>query len=153
MMKLDIDDKKAIVEILAARYFAQQNWKWISLKRDVERIYKSFDELVDQYNAYPYMSRDWYVENSASKNIHLCNKWDELKAFVDFLKAYSDDFDFLVSNNDRKMFCITTSDGEITDTQKRAITEARNMRCNVFVFKANVPDELEFELLQVGGGY
>lgn len=152
-MKLQNYDKELIVEIMAASYFAQQGWKWINLKRDAGKLYKIYDELVDQYNAYPYMSKDWYVENSASKSIHMCSKWEELKTLVDFLKVHSDDLDFLVNNNGKKMFCIKTTDGDITDSQRRAIAEARNLRCNVFVFKAEVPDEMDFEILQVGGGY
>ncbi|NPE27937.1 hypothetical protein HNV12_21950 [Methanococcoides sp. SA1] len=152
-MKLQNYDKELIVEIMAASYFAQQGWKWINLKRDADKLYKIYDELVDQYNAYPYMSKDWYVENSSSKSIHMCSKWQEFKDLVDFLKAYSDDLDFLVNNNNNKMFCIKSVDGDISDSQKHAIAEARNLRCNVFVFKASVPDNMDFEILQVGGGY
>jgi len=150
-MKLEQEDKEAIIEIVAARYFSKQNWRWISLKRDIARIFKAYDELNQQYIEYPYMSRDWYVQNSATKSIHMCEKWDELKELVDFLNAYAQYFDFIVKNN-RKSFCIASENRELTTEQKDAISAARKLRCNVFVFTADVPNDIEFELAQVGGG-
>lgn len=150
-MKLDGQDKKAIVQILAEKYFTDMNWKWINLKRDVDRIFNAFDEIGDQYRGYPYMSKDWYVENSATKSIHMCKSWDELKDLVDFLKVYSDLFDFLAMN-ERKMFCIASTEGTLSPEQKNAISEARKLRYSIFVFNAKVPDDIEFELMQIGGG-
>lgn len=150
-MKLGQEDREAIIEIVAARYFSQQKWQWISLKRDIGKIFKAYDELNQQYIEYPYMSRDWYVANSSTKSIHMCEKWDELKEMVDFLTAYAQYFDFLVKNN-RKSFCIASENKELTAEQKNAISAARRLRCNVFVFTAEVPDEIEFELAQIGGG-
>ncbi|MHC1576754.1 MAG: hypothetical protein ACXQTE_05310 [Methanosarcinaceae archaeon] len=150
-MELDENDKNAIVEIVAAKYFSKRDWKWISLKKDVDRIYKAFDDLEDQYNKYPYMSKDWYVENSSTKNIHMCTKWNELNDLVNFMRSDSQYFDFLVHDN-KKMLCITTTSEILSIEQKNAISLARQLRYNVFVFKATIPERIEFELSQIGGG-
>ncbi len=151
-MELGHEDKAAIIEIVAARYFSSQKWNWISLKSDVDKIYAAFEELDKQYDEYPYMSRDWYVENSAKKSIHMCEKWDELKELVEFLHAHAHLFDFLVKSNDKRSFCIVSESKELTDQQKNAIHHARKLRCNTFVFTASIPDNIGFELSQIGGG-
>ncbi|PQV43811.1 hypothetical protein [Methanohalophilus euhalobius] len=149
-MKLDSKDKKEIADILAGKYFSQNEWKWVNLAKDMPRIQKAYEEIKDQYDSYPYMSKDWYVENSSTKSLHMCSRWDELRDMVDFLNAYVEQFDFLVGAN-HKMLCISSTE-ELSDRQKTAISEARKLRYTVFVFIARVPDEMEFELSQVGGG-
>ncbi|MGP8319704.1 MAG: hypothetical protein ACT6FD_02790 [Methanosarcinaceae archaeon] len=151
-MELEYEDKAAIVKIVAARYFSSQKWNWISLKSDVGKIYAAFEELDRQYDEYPYMSRDWYVVNSAKKSVHMCEKWDELKELVEFLHAHAQIFDFLVKSNDQRSFCIISESKELTDQQKNAIYNARQLRCNTFVFMASIPDDIGFELSQIGGG-
>ena len=151
-MKLEHEDQAAIIEIVAARHFSNKKWNWISLKNNAGKIYKAFEELGEQYNEYPYMSRDWYVENSATKSIHMCEKWDEFKELIEFLDAYAQYFDFMVKNSDQKSFCIISENKELTGEQKNAIRHARGLRCNTFVFAASVPSEIGFELSQVGGG-
>ncbi|KXS46341.1 MAG: hypothetical protein AWU58_643 [Methanohalophilus sp. T328-1] len=149
-MKLDSKDKKEIADILAGKYFSQNEWKWVNLAKDMPRIQKAYEEIKDQYDSYPYMSKDWYVENSSTKSLHMCSRWDELRDMVDFLNAYVEQFDFLVGAN-HKMLCISSTE-ELSDRQKTAISEARKLRYTVFVFIARVPDEMEFELSQIGGG-
>ena len=151
-MELGSEDKTAIIEIVAARHFSSQDWNWISLNSDSVKIRKAFEELGEQYNEYPYMSRDWYVENSATKSVHMCEKWDELKELIEFLDAYGQYFGFMVKGSDRKSFCIVSESDELTDEQKNAIHHARGLRCNTFVFTASIPDDIGFELSQVGGG-
>ena len=151
-MELEHEDQAAIIEIVAARHFSSKKWNWISLKNDVSKIFRAFEELGEQYNEYPYMSRDWYVENSATKSIHMCEKWDELKELIEFLDTYAQYFDFMVKNSDQKSFCIVSENKELTDEQKNAIRHARGLRCNTFVFTASVPSDIGFELSQVGGG-
>jgi hypothetical protein len=114
------------------------------------RIQKAYEEIKEQYDSYPYMSKDWYVENSSTKSLHMCSRWDELRDMVDFLNAYAEQFDFLVGAN-RKMLCISSTE-ELSDRQKTAISQARKLRYTVFVFTARVPDDMEFELSQIGGG-
>jgi hypothetical protein len=149
-MKLDSKDKKEIADILAGKYFSQNEWKWVNLAKDMPRIQKAYEEIKEQYDSYPYMSKDWYVENSSTKSLHMCSRWDELRDMVDFLNAYAEQFDFLVGSN-RKMLCISSTE-ELSDRQKTAISEARKLRYTVFVFTARVPDDMEFELSQIGGG-
>ncbi|MDK2892895.1 hypothetical protein [Methanohalophilus sp.] len=150
-MKLNSQDKTEIAQILAEKYFSEMNWKWVNLKKDVDRIFKAYEDIEDQYREYPYMSKDWHVENSATKSIHMCKRWDELKDLVDFLNAYSDNFDFLAMN-DHKMFCIASAEGSLNPQQKNAILEAKKLRYRIFVFNVKVPDDIEFELMQIGGG-
>ncbi|MDY0387592.1 MAG: hypothetical protein RBT65_10795 [Methanolobus sp.] len=150
-MKFEQKDKDGIVSIVASRYFSEQGWKWIDLNNDVSKIYKAYDELKDQYNTYPYMSKDWYVSNSATKSIHMCDKWDELSELVSFLNDYGQHFDFLVKDT-KKSFCIASTDGNLTADEKNSISSARRSRYNVFVFRVDVPDDIDFELMQIGGG-
>jgi hypothetical protein len=150
-MKLEPKDKDRIVSIVASRYFSDQGWRWIDLNNEVSKIHKAYDELRDQYAAYPYMSRDWYVSNSATKSVHMCDNWNELSELVEFLNAYGQHFDFLVKDT-KKSLCIASTDGYLTSEQKNAISDARRSRYNVFVFRVDVPDEIDFELMQIGGG-
>ncbi|WP_319507820.1 hypothetical protein [uncultured Methanolobus sp.] len=150
-MKLEQNDKDRIVSIVASRYFAEQGWKWIDLNTEVSKIHKAYDDLRDQYAAYPYMSRDWYVSNSATKSIHMCENWDELSELVEFLNGYGQHFDFLIKDT-KKSLCIASTDGYLTSDEKAAISNARRSRYNVFVFRVDVPDAIDFELMQIGGG-
>ncbi len=150
-MKLNSQDKTEVAQILAEKYFSEMDWKWVNLKKDVNRIFTAYEEIGDQYREYPYMSKDWYVENSATISTHMCKSWEELKDLVDFLKAYSDNFDFLAMN-DRKMLCIASTENSLNPGQKNAISEAKKLRYSIFVFNAKVPDDIEFELMQLGGG-
>ena len=150
-MRLDNKDKDRIVSIVASRYFSEQGWKWIDLNTDVSKVHKAYDDLKDQYAAYPYMSRDWYVSNSATKSVHMCENWEELNELVEFLNAYGQYFDFLVKDSKRSL-CIASTDGNLVPEQRTAISAARRARYNVFVFRVDVPDDIDFELMQVGGG-
>ena len=40
-MRLENEDKQAIFEIVAARYFITQNWKWVNLRKDINKIFKA----------------------------------------------------------------------------------------------------------------
>lgn len=150
-MKLEQNDKDKVVSIVASRYFSEQGWKWVDLNSEISKIHNAYDDLKDQYAAYPYMSRDWYVSNSANKSIHMCESWDDLSSLVEFLDAFGEHFDFLVKDT-KKSLCIASTDGYLTPEQKTAISTARRSRYNVFVFRVDVPDDIEFELMQIGGG-
>lgn len=150
-MKLENEDKQLIFEIVAARYFTTQNWKWVNLRIDLNKILKSYEELNEQYASYSYVSRDWYVENMGSRNIHMCNTWNELKALVTFLNTNGQTFNFLVNTGNRKSFCIVSDSRDLNEAQAYAIKEVQKLGYNAFVFLATVPDEIEFQLLQVRG--
>ena len=147
-MRLENDDKQAIFEIVAARYFTMQSWKWVNLRKDANKILKAYDELNEQYASYSYVSRDWYVENMGSKNIHMCNSWEELKNLVAFLNTHGTAFNFLINT---KSFCIVSDSRDLTEAQASAIKEVQRLGYNTFIFLATVPDEIEFQLLQVRG--
>ncbi|HII00669.1 TPA: hypothetical protein HA351_03120 [Methanosarcinaceae archaeon] len=150
-MKLECEDKQAIFEIVAARYFKTQNWKWVNLRTEINKIFKAYEELNEQYASYSYVSRDWYVENMGSKNIHMCRTWEELKNLVAFLNTHAEVFNFLVNTGSRKSFCIVSDSKDLTEPQSMAIKEVQKLGYNTFVFLATVPDEIEFQLLQVRG--
>lgn len=150
-MKLNSEDKETIFEIFAARCFEEQKWKWINLKKEVNRIFKAYEELNEQYAAYSYVSRDWYIENMGSKNIHMCNSWEELKSLVNFLNSYKDVFNFLINTESRKSFCIVSDSKELTETQALGIKEAKKLGYATFIFQAALPEEIDFQLLQVRG--
>lgn len=150
-MKIEPEDKQAIVEIVAGRYFTTQNWKWLNLRKDLNKILKAYDELNEQYASYSYVSRDWYVENMGSRNIHMCSTWEELKNLVTFLNTHADIFNFLVHTGTRKSFCIVSGSKELNETQAKAIKEVQKLGYNTFIFLATLPEEIEFQLLQVRG--
>jgi len=150
-MRLEDEDKQAIFEIVAARYFTTQSWKWVNLRKDINKILKAFDELNEQYASYSYVSRDWYVENMGSKYIHMCSTWEELKNFVMFLNTHGSAFNFLVNTGNRKSFCIVSDTRDLSEVQADAIKEVQKLGYNTFIFLATVPDEIEFQLLQVRG--
>jgi len=112
-MKLENEDKQAIFEIAAARYFTTQNWKWVNLRKDINKILKTFDELNEQYASYSYVSKDWYVENMGSRNIHMCNTWEDLKNLVTFLNSHGSVFNFLINTGNRKSFCIVSDSRDL----------------------------------------
>lgn len=150
-MKLTDNDLRAIGEIVAERYFKENGWKYVNLRRDISRIYRGYEDIVDQYNNYSYMSKDWYVENSADKRWHMCNRWQEIKDLVDFLQAYGEHFDFMVTTGKGKSLCIIARE-EIDDRVKDAISNARSLGYGVYVFGVDVPAEIEFNVAQVTGG-
>jgi hypothetical protein len=150
-MKLEKQDIDKIVVIVAARHFSQQGWKWVDIRNNTSAISRSYDELKEQYDKYPYMSRDWYVHNSATKHIHMCEKWDELEELMIFLRDYGQYFDFLVKDG-KKSFCIASADGILGPEEKNAVAVARKLRYNVFVFRVDAPGSIDFELTQIGGG-
>ncbi|WP_406657605.1 hypothetical protein V7O62_03355 [Methanolobus sp. ZRKC2] len=151
-VELEKQDMDKIVAIVAARYFAEQGWKWVDLRNDVSAIRKAHDDLKEQYDKYPYMSLDWYVSNSATRHVHMCERWEELEELIGFLDDYGEYFDFLIRDT-KKSFCIASMDGQLGPKEKNAISVARRLRYNVFVFRVEVPENIGFELLQVGGGY
>ncbi len=150
-MRLENEDKEAIFEIAAARYFTTQNWKWVNLKKDFNRIIKAFEELNEQYASYSYVSRDWYVENMGSRNLHMCNSWEELKNMVVFLNTHGNIFNFLVNTGNGKSFCILSDSRELKEIHANAIKEGQKLGYNAFVFLATIPEEIDFQLLQVRG--
>ncbi|MDY6965986.1 MAG: hypothetical protein SVM80_08475 [Halobacteriota archaeon] len=152
-MKLEREELDAIGEIVATRYFFNQGWDFTNL-RDAEKIYSTLEDLEEQYNRYPYMSRDWYVANSANKRIHMCERWDELEGLVKFLKMFKSHFDFILKTDGNLSLCvITTKDEEFGTELKEAIAAARKSNYSVYVFSVEIPNEIEFELLQVTGAY
>jgi len=148
-MQLYSEDKEAIFEIVAARYFTEQQWKWINLKKGCDKIFRASEELEEKYAAYSYVSRDWYVENMGSKNIHMCDTWKELKNLVTFLKSYKEAFNFLINTGEKKAFCIVSDSKEVRETQALAIEKVKELGYPVIVFLTNIPKDFDFQVLQV----
>lgn len=152
-MHLLAEDIEVIGHVLARRYFAGQGWKSTDLVVSGKRIVESVETINEQYSKYPEMGRDWYVQNSADKNIHLADGWDELNVLAALLQTWPDQFDFLLKVNAQRSLCIVkTLQSQLNSQQEKAISDARRSGFNVYVFRADVPDSMEFELEEVIGG-
>ena len=81
----------------------------------------------------------------------MCSTWDEFKNLVTFLNTHGNVFNFLVSTGNRKSFCIVSDSRDLNEIQANAIKEVQKLGYNTFVFLATIPDEIEFQLLQVRG--
>ncbi|MDF1557351.1 MAG: hypothetical protein P1P80_04125 [ANME-2 cluster archaeon] len=152
-MNLLAEDIEEFGHILARRYFTEQGWKFTDLANSGSKIIASLDSVNDQYNKYPYMNKDWYVENSVEKNIHMTTKWDDLSKLVGFLQNWPEAFDFLFRfNNSRSLCIVKTQPADLDSEQQRAIADARKAGFNVYIFKAEIPENMDFELEEVIGG-
>ncbi len=150
-MKLEKSDKEAIADVLAVRYFSEKGWKWLNLRFDVGKLYRAFEELEDQYASYPDMGRDWYVSNSATYNLHMCDHWEEFTRLIEFLRYYDGLFNFFVISNGKISFCITDFEGQMTSEHKTAVYQARKAGYNVYIFHTEVPDSMDFKPMYLGG--
>ena len=150
-MQLLEEDIKNIGHIVACRYFAAQDWNYTDLKLSGKKILESIDTVNEQYDKYPYLSRDWYVENSAEKSIHLATRWDDLNILGNLLRIVPDQFDFLLKFNSQKSLCLVLQT-ELNSQQKSSIAEARKLGFNVYIFRTYVPDNMDFELEEIVGG-
>ena len=152
-MDLLAEDIEQIGHILAQRYFTEQGWKFTDLRLSGSKITGAVEVINEQYSKYPYMSRDWYVENSADKSFHLSNRWDKLTVLASLLQTCPDMFDFLLKINDQRSLCIVkTLQSDLNNQQKNAIADARKSGFNVYIFRAGVPESPDFELEEVVGG-
>jgi hypothetical protein len=152
-MHLLAEDIEQIGHVLAQRYFSEQGWKFTDLKLSGSKITGAVEVVNEQYSKYPYMSRDWYVENSADKSFHLSNRWDELTVLSSMLQTCPNMFDFLLRINNKNSLCIVkTLQSNLNKKQQNAIADARKSGFNVYIFKASVPESPDFELEEVVGG-
>jgi hypothetical protein len=148
-MKLDNQDKMRIFEILAEKYFRENQWKFFSISRDAEKVQKSAEEINRQHAAYPSITRDWYIQNGGSRGVHLCNTWDELKLVVGFLKIGGKYFDYFVDTGELKAFCVLSATKELEPDRIDMILKAQEAGIETLVFLSNVPDEIDARILQI----
>ena len=152
-MRLLVEDIKQIGHIIAARYFSDQGWRFTDLKQSKNKIIEAYETVNEQYAKYPYMSKDWYVENSVQKEYLLTARWENLDVLAHFLQTWPDQFDFFLKINAQTSMCIVNiPQSVLTKEQENAIEEARKIGYNVYIFKALVPDNMDFELEEVMGG-
>ena len=152
-MYLLAEDIEQIGHVLAQRYFSEQGWEFTNLNLSSRKITGAVEVVNEQYSRYPYMSRDWYVENSADKSFHLSDRWDELIALASLLQSCPDMFDFLLKINNQISLCIIKNlQSDLTEQQQNAIADARKSGFNVYIFKAAVQQSADFELEEVIGG-
>ncbi|MCL7414564.1 MAG: hypothetical protein M8349_00675 [ANME-2 cluster archaeon] len=152
-MNLLTEDIEEFGHILARSYFTEQGWQFTDITRSGNKIIESLDTVNDQYNKYPYMNKDWYVENSAEKNLHMTTKWDDLSKLVAFLHTWPEAFDFLLKFNANRSLCIVKNKpADLNTEQQLAIADARKAGFNVYIFKAEIPENMDFELEEVIGG-
>lgn len=149
-MRLQAEDLRRMGEIVAERYLADQKHAFVNLRKDVRRIYRAYDGIKEQYHNYPYMSRDWYVANSVDKT-HMCTSWDELRRLVEFLSMHGEHFDFMVKDDEQTIFYVITLGNELSHELKNAVQAARDAGYSVYVFRVDVPESIEFKMVEVTG--
>jgi len=148
-MRINNDDKMRIFGILAERYFTDNGWKFYSVSKGAEKIQKIYEDINTQHAAYPSITRDWYVQNGGSRNIHLTDSWDELKTVVGFLKISPDSFDYFVDTGELKAFCVLSATKELEPERIEIILKAQEAGIRTIVFLANVPSEMDASVLQI----
>lgn len=148
-MRINSDDKMRIFGVLAERYFTDNNWKYYSVEQSAERIQKIADDINGQHNAYPSITRDWYVQNGGGRDIHLTDSWDELKTVVGFMKSSPGYFDYFVDTGEIKAFCILSATKELEPERIEVILKAQEAGIRTLVFLANVPSDIEASILQI----
>ncbi|WNY22940.1 hypothetical protein MmiHf6_02340 [Methanimicrococcus hongohii] len=148
-MRINNDDKMRIFGVLAERYFADNNWKFYSVEKGADRIIKIAEDINEQHNAYPSITRDWYVQNGGSRDIHLTDSWDELKTVAGFLKNSPGYFDYFVDTGEIKAFCILSATKELEPERIEIILKAQEAGIRTLVFIANVPSDIEASILQI----
>jgi hypothetical protein len=151
-MQLEAEDLKAIGEIVAERYFAAQRWDFVNIQKKIESIRRALETANEHYIKYPYLDRDWYVLNSADRNIHFCKSWSGLKRLVDFLNMYARYFDYMVRIDDQIVFCeVNHGKSELTPHRVDAIKAARDAGYSVYVFRVDIPDSVDFRTEEITG--
>ena len=148
-MRINNQDKMRIFGVLAERYFAENNWKFYSVSKDAEKILKIYEDINTQHAAYPSITRDWYVQNGGARGTHLTDSWDELKTVVAFIKIGSNHFDYFVDTGELKAFCVLSSTKELEPDRIDMILKAQDAGIRTIVFLANVPNEIEANVLQI----
>ncbi len=154
-MQLLAEDINDVGHILARRFFTEQGWRFTDLALSGKKIAESLENVNESYKQYSDMSKDWYVANSAEKNIHMTTSWNKLGELNNLLQTWSGQFDFLLKTNTNTnvSLCMVKSiQSDLNNDQQRAISDARKARFNVYIFKTDIPDEMDFELVEVVGG-
>lgn len=154
-MQLLAEDINDVGHILARRFFTDQGWRFTDLALSGKKIAESLENVNESYKQYSDMSKDWYVANSAEKNIHMTTSWNKLGELNNLLQTWSGQFDFLLKTNTNKnvSLCLVKSiQSDLNNEQQRAIADARKAKFNVYIFKTDIPDEMDFELVEVVGG-
>ncbi|MDV0444732.1 hypothetical protein MmiAt1_02680 [Methanimicrococcus sp. At1] len=148
-MRINSDDKMRIFGVLAERYFTDNQWKFYSIEKSGDRILKLAEDINEQHNAYPSITRDWYVQNGGSRDIHLTDSWDELKTVAGFIKDNPGYFDYFVDTGEIKAFCILSATKELEPERIEIILKAQEAGIRTLVFLANVPSDIEASVLQI----
>ncbi|MCK4938211.1 MAG: hypothetical protein KAR85_06375 [Methanosarcinales archaeon] len=152
-MQLLAEDIKDVGHILARRFFTEQGWRFTDLALSGKKIAESLENVNEAYKQYSEMSKDWYVANSAEKNIHMTTTWNKLGELNNLLQTWSGQFDFLLKTNTNVSLCMVKSiQSDLNNDQQLAIADARKAKFNVYIFKTDIPDEMDFELVEVVGG-
>ncbi len=152
-MQLLAEDINDVGHILARRFFTEQGWRFTDLALSGKKIAESLENVNESYKQYSDMSKDWYVANSAEKNIHMTTSWNKLGELNNLLQTWSGQFDFLLKTNTNVSLCMVKSiQSDLNNDQQRAIADARKARFNVYIFKTDIPGEMDFELVEVVGG-
>ena len=85
----------------------------------------------------------------------MTTSWNKLGELNNLLQTWSGQFDFLLKTNTNTnvSLCLVKSiQSDLNNEQQRAIADARKAKFNVYIFKTDIPDEMDFELVEVVGG-
>ncbi len=136
--------KRKVANIVGEEFLKGKKLEFTNLKEKGAAIKRSLKSVDQQYEAYPYLSKDWFVENSAERTLHFCRKYSDLKKLVDFLTLYGKDFDYLI-NGERTTLCKIVI--EDSDKDAEAVTAAYNTGFRVLFLQVSVPESFDVEMM------
>jgi hypothetical protein len=85
--------------------------------------------------------------------VHLASRWEDLNMLANLLHTWPEPFDFIFKINMQQSLCVVKAlQTELNSQHQRAIDEARKSGFNVYIFKAEIPGSMDFELEEVVGG-
>jgi len=145
-VSLDEDIRKRISIFAGEAFLKAQGYEYTNLYEQADRIKKSLHWIEKQYDMYPYLSRDWYVENSSEKKLHFCRKYKDLKNLVEFLMLYPGEFDFLI-NSEKLTLCKVVSDKGEARTE--GVNAAGKYGYDVMFLRVDIPEKFEVETVEV----
>ncbi len=144
-VSLDKDIRKRISIFAGEAFLKSQGYEYTNLYEQGDRIKKSLHWIEKQYEMYPYLSRDWYVENSSEKKLHFCRKYRDLKSLVEFLMLYPGEFDFLI-NGEKLILCKVVA--ERSEMETEGVNAAVRYGYDVMFLGVDMPEKFEVELLR-----
>ena len=145
-VSLDSEIRRKISNFAGEAFLKASGYEYTNLYEQGDRIKKALHWVEKQYEMYPYLSRDWYVENSSEINIHFCRKYDSLKNLVEFLTLYGNEFDFLI-NGEKLTLCKVIND--LSEARTEGVNAAEKYGYKVMFLRVDIPEVFEVESVEV----